>query len=188
MVFDVLRAAGQDFRGQPWEVRRQALEQIVASLTSEQRYDVRPSEVLGTPNRAVAEWLMAAGAEGVMLKHRQSVYESGKRSWRWLKVKRTATYDVVIVDMEAEPTSEERKRWGWKNLRYGLMIDGKLQVAGALGVTGAPEDLAPYVGMVAECKGYGQSGTTGAIRHVQFLKIRDDKLPEECILERKAAA
>lgn len=180
-VFDVLQAAGIDFRGQPWEVRRQALEQVVESLGSQY---VVPSQVLGTPNQAVAEWLMTAGAEGVMLKRRGSVYESGKRSWQWLKVKRTDTYDVVIVDMEAEPTSEERKRWGWKNLRYGLVIDGRLQVVGTLGVTGPPEELAPYVGKVVECKAYGQSQTTGALRHPQYLKIRADKLPEECTFEK----
>ena len=180
-VFDLLQVAGQDFRSQPWDVRRQVLEEIVASLTD---LHVRVSRLFGVPNQAAAEWLMEAGAEGVMLKRRASLYEAGKRSWQWLKVKHTDTYDVVIVDMEAKPTSAERRQWGWKNLRYGLIIDGKLEVIGTLGVTGPPEDLEPYLGMVAEIKAYGQSQVTGALRHPQFLTLRTDKQPEECILER----
>ena len=169
---------------EPLRVRREALEMLVEHL---QHPKVQLNRVLGVPDQEEAEALMEQGVEGVMLKRRDSLYEEGKRSWSWLKVKATDTYDVVIVDMEAEPTAEDRKAAGWKNLRYGLVMDGKLVVVGSLGVTGPPEELQTYIGHVAEIKGWGQSPSTGAIRHPGFIRLRDDKLPEECTFEREAA-
>ena len=184
VAFDVLRAGGMELIHEPWDVRRAALETIVEALDCPV---VETSKVLGVPNLAGAEWLMAAGAEGVMLKRRAAPYQPGKRSWDQLKAKWTDTYDVVVVDMEAEPTSTDRKAAGWKNLRYGMYIDGALQVVGTLGVTGPPQELAKYIGKVVEVKGYGQSESTGALRHPIFLKLRSDKLPQECTFERKVA-
>jgi bifunctional non-homologous end joining protein LigD len=179
VVFDVPQLGEHDLQRQPWEVRRQALEMLVSDVN--QPALVQASRVLGVPDREEAERLMAEGVEGVMLKRRASTYQAGKRSWDWLKVKWTSEWDVVVVDMDGEPTSQDRKALGWKNLRYGFYVGGKLTVVSSLGVTGPPEQLAPYVGKVAVVKGWGQSPTSGAIRHPQLVKLRDDKLPEECL-------
>jgi len=182
VAFDVLRAGGMELIHEPWDVRRAALETIVQALDCPQL--VETSRVLGVPNQAGAEWLMAAGAEGVMLKRRAAPYQPGKRSWDQLKVKWTDTYDVVVVDMEAEPTATDRKAAGWRNLRYGFArADGSIVVSGSLGVTGPPEQLAPMIGRVAVVKGYSRNAETGAIRHPVFLSMRDDKLPSECTID-----
>ena len=184
VLFDVLQVGDERLTSQPWVVRRQAVELLVEQIGLER---VIASRVLGgPPTLEKAEELIAEGAEGVMLKRRDSMYQEGVRSWDWLKHKMTHTVDVVIVDMGALPTAEDRIAAGWKGLRYGYWKDGELTVAGALGVTGPPEELAQHIGKVAEVKSYGL-GKTGAIRHPQLLRYRDDKSPEECTFDGEAA-
>jgi len=178
VVFDVPRLGGHDLQSQPLDTRRQVVEMIVGEAN--QPLLVQASRVLGVPDLDEAECLMNNGIEGVMLKRRASTYQAGKRSWDWLKVKRTQEFDVVIVDMEGLPTSEDRKKLGYRNLRYGFYVDGRLVVVSSLGITGPPEQLASYIGKVGVVKAYGQSPTSGALRHPQLLRLRDDKLPEEC--------
>ena len=179
VVFDALQIGQMDLRAQAWFIRRQAMAMALGSLDG---LNIEASKVFGTPDQERADTLIAEGAEGVMLKRRAAPYQEGKRSWDLLKYKMNTTYDLVIVDMDGVPTSEERKALGWKNLRYGLYFSGELKVIGSLGVTGPAEKLEPYIGKVVEVKGYGQSPTTGAIRHPVFIRVRDDKLPEECTI------
>jgi len=177
VLFDVLAVGETDLRHRPWSDRRKAVELVVGQLNHPR---IKATRLLGIPDQSAAEKLMEQGVEGVMLKLVTSQYESGKRSWSWLKYKMTHTYEVVILDMEGECTSDERKLLGWKGLRYGY-ADGRgdFLLAGSLGVTGPPEELAPMLGKVAEVKGYGR-GESGALRHPIFLRLRDDKRPEEC--------
>lgn len=178
VVFDVLAIGDQDLRAQPWTFRREALEMLVQQLDEPR---VQLSTVFGVPDEAKAQELIASGHEGVMLKKRSAPYE-GRRSWQMLKFKGTQTVEVVITDMDALPTAADRIAAGWKGLRYGWYVDGVLTVAGSLGMTGTPEELAPLIGRVAEVKAYA-IGKTGAIRHPVFLRWRFDKRPEDCKLE-----
>lgn len=52
---------------------------------------------------------LAAGHEGVMAKHPQSLYEAGSRGAGWLKIKPAHTLDLVII--AAEWGSGRRKGW-----------------------------------------------------------------------------
>lgn len=178
VVFDVLQAAGNDLTSMPWHVRRQAVETIVNSLKWPR---VRASTVLGNPAHELMEEVEKRGAEGIMLKRREGLYEIAKRSKGWLKSKVTFTVDVAAIDMAGKPTAKDRIDAGWKNIRYGFVIDGRLQVVGQLGVTGLPHELEQFVGKVAEVKVYGVS-PTGGLRHPVVMRWRDDKLPEECLL------
>lgn len=179
VLFDALQVGDRSLLDQPWTVRRMAVELIVAEMNEPR---LQATKVLGVPDQAVAQELIAAGHEGVMLKRRDSLYAPGTRSWNWLKFKGTQTYDVVIVDAEGECTSVERKAAGWVGLRYGYMVNGELVVAGSLGVTGPREEMIQHVGKVAEVKAYARS-KSGALRHPGWLKWRDDKRPEDCRLE-----
>ena len=72
-------------------------------------------------------------------------------------------------------------RWLSSPSRYSTWAtDGRMKRSKC--VTGPPEELAPMIGRVAEIKGYGRNDETGAIRHPVFLRLRDDKRPEECVL------
>ena len=177
-LFDVLELGGRSLIDAPWSTRRE----VVEMLADQYPGVIHASTVLGTPEEKVVEQLFAMGGEGLMLKKKDGRYTPGKRSWTWLKAKGTDTYDVVIVDAEGDCTSEDRKAAGWKNLRYGVYKDGQLTVISSIGVTGLPADLAPWIGKVVEVKGWGQNEETGAIRHPQVIKVRDDKRPEECTI------
>lgn len=178
VVFDVIAVGGVDMTGQPWTVRREAVELVCDGLHPR----VMASRVLGVPDMATTEALWADGVEGVMLKRRDATYASGKRSWDWLKAKFATTYDVIIVDAEGECTSTSRQAAGWKNLRYGVWKDGAVQLVGQLGVTGPAAEMAAHVGKVAEVKAYGQNPDTGALRHPIFKAFRTDKPIEECTI------
>ena len=47
-------------------------------------------------------------------------------------------------------------------------------------MTGPPENLESLVGKVLECKAWGQHCNSGALKHPQFIRVRDDKAPEDC--------
>lgn len=180
VLFDILAIGDMNLCNHSWIERRKLLEPIVMKLAHPR---IKTTRLLGTPNWALAKRLMDEGIEGVMLKRLASTYQPGKRSWDWLKHKRVITYDVVLIDMEGECTSEDHKTRGWKNIRYGYADrKGSFVVAGSLGVTGLPTDLSPMLGKVAEIKGYAR-GKNGAIRHPKYIKMREDKLPEECTLD-----
>lgn len=170
-VFDALRLGGQDLQCQPWSVRRKAVEMLVESVGHPK---LQTSTVVGVPYEEMLDEYVKKGAEGLMLKRRDSCYAPGKRSWDWLKAKGMTTFDVVIVDMEGKSVTP-----GWKGLRYGVWDGSKVKLVGSVGHTGSPADLEPYIGKVVEVKGYAQS-KSGAIRHPHLLRIREDKSPEEC--------
>lgn len=91
-VFDLLYLDGIDLSGVTLERRRALLARQL--LPSERVRLVDPFEVDGKTAFDVA---MEHGLEGVMAKKRDSVYEAGRRSRNWLKVKGVSTEDFVIA-------------------------------------------------------------------------------------------
>jgi len=89
-AFDLLYFAGIDLRARPYEQRRRYLAQC---LLPSPLVQLVYSEQDGTALHAAA---LASGFEGVIGKRRTSVYEAGKRSSAWLKVKPTQSADFVI--------------------------------------------------------------------------------------------
>jgi len=91
MVFDVLRLAGRDLTGEPWNVRRELLEQL-----AETEHVVIPPAYTGSFDTA---WRAAEelGLEGVVAKRTDAAYAPGERSRAWLKVKRALHQEVVVV-------------------------------------------------------------------------------------------
>ncbi|HEX6973346.1 MAG TPA: RNA ligase family protein, partial [Vicinamibacterales bacterium] len=79
VVFDLIRLGGIDARSLPWDSRRELLEKIgFAGAVVLNPY--------GEPDQAVADAMIDAGAEGVVLKRRDSRYSNG-RSQSWQKYK-----------------------------------------------------------------------------------------------------
>jgi bifunctional non-homologous end joining protein LigD len=89
-VFDLLYADGYDLRRVALEDRKQALVQVVA--TNEV---VRHSEHFPERGVTLFEAAKQQGLEGILAKHRGSLYEE-RRSREWLKIKITQTIDCVI--------------------------------------------------------------------------------------------
>jgi bifunctional non-homologous end joining protein LigD len=88
--FDLLHFAGLSLRAAPYSDRRRWLEQCL--LPSPLVQLVHVSDI-GTD---LLDASLASGFEGVIGKRRNSVYESGRRSGAWLKVKSTKSGDFLV--------------------------------------------------------------------------------------------
>jgi DNA ligase 1 len=98
-VYDILDLGGTDLRALPWHERRTLLEDLMPSLPDKQ-FDLSPlveasdfDELLSLRDHAPD-----ATIEGLMLKRRDSFYESGRKAGLWYKWKRNPlTADCVLM-------------------------------------------------------------------------------------------
>jgi DNA ligase D-like protein (predicted ligase) len=92
-AFDLLFIAGRDIEKRPLEERRQLLRQqvmprMVAIISYSETLEASASDVIA----AVKE----QGLEGVIAKRRDSVYEAGRRSGAWVKMRVNKGQEFVI--------------------------------------------------------------------------------------------
>ena len=92
-VFDVLMLRGKDITAEPLSRRREVLADNVISDLSE---PIRISPQLEASLPDLIRSVKAQGLEGLIAKRRDSVYESGKRSGRWQKMRINQGQDLVI--------------------------------------------------------------------------------------------
>ena len=90
-AFDVLALDGYDLRRVALEHRAEVLARALLAGPLVQRV-----ETFAANGIAAFEAAKALGLEGVVAKRRDSVYEGGRRSRRWLKVKARITDEFVI--------------------------------------------------------------------------------------------
>lgn len=91
-IFDLLYNDGRNLMGEKYDARR---EQLEALNLSGEHWQV-PSNFLGRG----AQFLQASRArnlEGIVAKRRDSVYEAGRRSGAWLKIKSQLRQELVIA-------------------------------------------------------------------------------------------
>jgi DNA ligase-1 len=101
LAYDILFRDGQFLVDRPIEHRRQALEETVAGQSFPLMISTQHEAATSADLEHLFEDARLRGNEGLVLKQRGSVYESGKRSGLWCKVKRPyATLDVVITAAE----------------------------------------------------------------------------------------
>jgi bifunctional non-homologous end joining protein LigD len=89
-AFDVLHLNGEDLTSRPLDERRAALASLVAGTQL-----LRSEPLPGTPSQIEAA-VRGLNLEGVIAKRRDSLYEPGKRSNRWLKVKFNKRQEFVV--------------------------------------------------------------------------------------------
>jgi bifunctional non-homologous end joining protein LigD len=102
IVFDVLSLDGRDLTGEPWEVRRAALESLGIGSA---HWQVPPVYEDGQMLRAATE---QQGLEGVVSKKRSSCYVPGRRTRDWLKFPNRATDSYVVGGWRHETGSSSR--------------------------------------------------------------------------------
>lgn len=210
-VYDMLRDIdGTWMVNWPFEKRRARLEELFATVPGVgQNPDIvlnkiyKCSEVDPGPE---LERILAAGLEGIVLKHKDGKYEPGKRPmWNQIKVKANMEDDVVIMGFlpaTRKYTGKNLEGWPhWENgepvtsnyakgligsIRIGKYDDqGELVCVGSVtGITQAlREDMTSnpenYIGRVIKIKGMEKT-EDGAYRHANFLEFHPDKRAEEC--------
>jgi bifunctional non-homologous end joining protein LigD len=209
VAFDLLWLDGHDLTSLKLEERRELLETIVEQ--DERLQVVTHVEGTGKDFTAIAKQL---DLEGVVAKKIGSRYQAGRRSPDWRKIKLTNTQDCVILGW----TRGEGGRSGtFGALLVGAYLDGTLLWIGQVGtgftdamlqrVMGQLEPLVrstpagddPELGqvkgatfveprVVCEVEYLEITRSTKKMRAPSFKGIRDDKAPEDCVLELPASS
>jgi DNA ligase D-like protein (predicted ligase)/DNA ligase D-like protein (predicted polymerase)/DNA ligase D-like protein (predicted 3'-phosphoesterase) len=205
VAFDLLWLDGRDVTGLRLEERRELLEAIVET---DHRLQVIAHEQ-GEGKRFV-EAARGLGLEGVVAKKVGSRYHPGRRSPDWRKIKLTNTQDCVILGW----TPGQGGRAGmFGALLVGAYDDGRLLWVGQVGTgftqemleillerltrivrpepVGDDPDLAAVKGatfvdpvLVCEVEYLEITKSTKKMRAPSFKGLREDKAPEDCVLER----
>jgi len=190
-VFDILYDKGKDIRSLPYESRRAILLDYLSPLADPTKHlNIIPVE--HQDKEQFYQDIIAQGGEGVILKDVKAPYAKN-----WAKVKRVATWDVIITGFE-EPTKitkkvsgeESTSRFydnGWIGaIVCGQWFGGKLINFGSCsGMEDAlREEISrnreAYLGRVIEIEAQ-ERFKTGRFRHPRFLRFRPDKNAEDCV-------
>jgi bifunctional non-homologous end joining protein LigD len=91
-VFDLLYFRGHDLTGLPLLRRKELLKKILPSTPQ-----IRFSGHVSQEGVLFYKTAKEKGLEGIIAKNSQSVYEAGRRSRQWLKVKTRLTQEAVIA-------------------------------------------------------------------------------------------
>jgi len=124
-IFDLLQLNGKSLLGLPLEQRKQVLVKICEDLGDPIRYS---GEISGDVKSLLAE-VKRRGLEGLIGKQRNSVYEPGRRSGSWIKLKTVHQQEFVIGGYT--PPAGSRKYFG--AVLVGYYEGGKLKFAGKVG-------------------------------------------------------
>jgi bifunctional non-homologous end joining protein LigD len=201
-LFDLMALDGEDLRQLPLIERKARLRPIVPrdrllSFSGHRRTH-------GTRYFKEAE---SEGLEGIMAKRAQSVYLSGARTTDWLKIKTVKGQEVVIVGF----TAPRRSRPHFGSLVMAVRDGATWRYVGHVGtgfshsalaeihakLSPLRTDSSPFTKpvkdqasttwvrprLVAEVK-FTEWTDAGEMRHPAFVGLRDDKTPEEVVLER----
>jgi DNA ligase D-like protein (predicted ligase) len=140
-AFDILELDGKDLTRVPYRKRRQILEHV-GELS--EGFTVPPLLRCRTGKDAQAlsqRW----GIEGVVAKHRDSLYEHGKRSRNWLKSKNWLEDDVVIGGWK--PGSGSRENTIGSILMGTPDRKGNLKFCGRVGTGFSDAELADLLAL-----------------------------------------
>jgi len=199
VVFDVLYLGGRSVMEEPLWRRKNLLHDLL-----------RPSEVAQAcdfvegQGRAFFQATCDHGLEGVMAKERNSAYQPGSRSPRWLKVKRVRESDFVIGGY-----TFGGRREPFSSLLLGLYQGRDLLYVGLVGTGFTEAQQRHLLSLLQElhtphcpfreppvvpkfihwclprlvCQvRYGEFTLDGKLRYPVFLALREDKAPEECVV------
>ncbi|HRE81836.1 MAG TPA: non-homologous end-joining DNA ligase [Opitutaceae bacterium] len=176
-AFDLLHLNGTSLVNEPLPFRRKALEALIKkpsrTLQLSPIFDVSPADLLAAAKQQ--------GLEGIILKHRESLYEVGRRSGSWLKIKNLNEQEFVIGGFT--PPQNSRQHFG--ALLVGYYQSGKLLYAGKVGTgfTGTmlrnlherfqplTTETCPFANLPLDHRSrFGQGMTRSVMRTVTWLK------------------
>ncbi len=124
-VFDLLQLEGKNLTGLPLTIRKETLRQLCAAAPDPIRY----SGELGADAAVLLREVKRRGLEGIIGKQAQSLYEAGRRSGAWIKVKCLHEQEFVIGGY----TPPEGARQYFGALLVGYYEKKRLLFAGKVG-------------------------------------------------------
>jgi bifunctional non-homologous end joining protein LigD len=124
-AFDLPQLEGKNLMSLPLEARKNALEQLCDGVSELIRF----SGAIGGDAIALLKEVKKRGLEGLIGKLRDSVYEPGRRSGAWIKLKCVSEQEFVIGGYT--PPQGARKHFG--AILVGYYEDKKLNFAGKVG-------------------------------------------------------
>jgi DNA ligase D-like protein (predicted ligase)/DNA ligase D-like protein (predicted 3'-phosphoesterase) len=201
VVFDILEKDGESLIKKPLQDRKRMLEENVKAGKN-----VVFSVFVEEDGEVFYKATLEKGLEGVIAKKKMSIYEPGRRSGSWLKIKKTKDCDCVIFGYT--------KGKGIRKATFGALILGlyndetpvfvgkvgtgfnqkdleklsqafKESIADEKTLEGvdAPEEVT-WLQPALVCKvGYQVVTENSKLRMPRFLGMRSDKKPGECTLE-----
>ena len=199
--FDLLWDNGRDVTGKSFVQRRERLQEIITPVDG-----IQVGSYL--ENRGIDLFRLAKekGLEGIIAKRKESTYQPGRRSGDWLKIKARPQQEFVVGGFTAGKGS--RKHFG--ALLLGAYRNGKLRYFGhsgsgftEKGLKEAVDRLKPFftdkspfenppkipekmqwVKPAFVCEvAFAESTEDEQLRQTTFLGWRDDKSPEEVVIE-----
>src|SRR5262245_20905144 len=205
IAFDLLRDGAVDYRGKPLHERRKALERLLSKGST--RPLVRLSDQVRGDARALFKEAHARGWEGLIAKHADSLYKSGKRTPDWRKLKIVHEQEFVVGGW----TEPRQTRSYFGALLLGVYDGGDLIYAGHSGTGFNEKELARVMTLlrpleIKECpfRNYPKTNerphwvkpelvaqvrftewtADKKLRHPVYLGLRDDKKAREVRRER----
>jgi len=204
-LFDILYLDGTNVQNLSFLERRKILSQIVNENTR-----IKISDFIEEIGEEVYETTKSMGLEGLVAKNKSSKYVQGKRSSDWLKIKHIRTQDCVIIGYnKGEGT---REKYFGSLLLAVRDIEGQFQFVGHTGsgfdsislaqiyekvqnlrTEKCVIDYVPYTNrepiwvkpeIVAEIK-FSDWTRDNIMKSPIFLRLREDKKPEECFIEKE---
>ena len=124
-AFDLLELDGKSLLSLPLEARKEILEKVCADIGDPVRY----SGAIGGDAERLLKEVERRGLEGIIGKQRNSVYEPGRRSGAWIKLKCVREQEFVIGGYT--PPQGARKHFG--ALLVGYYEKKRLVFAGKVG-------------------------------------------------------
>jgi bifunctional non-homologous end joining protein LigD len=203
-AFDVLYQENKSLKKLSYQERRGILSQI---LRTNDR--IKISDYIEEKGIDILKRSKELELEGIIAKHKSSIYREGLRSRDWLKIKNTKTQDCVIIGytkgvgnrinlfgsllLAVYCTEEAKFRFvghTGSGFDYELLdtVYSKLQ---EIKINSMPIDHLPYMNrettwvkpvLVVEVK-FNEWTKDGIMRTPIFLRFREDKKPTECTIE-----
>ena len=202
MIFDLLWFDGRQITDLPYTERRRVLEVLGPSGA---RWQTPPAST--EDGEAALATSLELGLEGIVAKRLDSVYEPGRRSSAWRKVKHDLRQAFVVAGWTP---GKGRREGGVGALLLGYHdLDGALQYAGKVGTGFTEAELdrldallgpiaqaaTPFSGggvprdahfvvprYVAEVR-FAEWTEAGRIRQPAYLGLRDDKRAKDVVRE-----
>ncbi|HDH91369.1 MAG TPA: DNA ligase [Candidatus Aenigmarchaeota archaeon] len=204
-IFDILYLNGKDLTSLPLIERKKFLKEVV-----EETERIKIVKYVIGEGKKLFEEVKKKGFEGIVAKKIDSVYEIGKRSKNWLKIKFLKTLDAIICGYT--------KGEGWREKYFGALLlgiwdKGKLRYIGRVGTGWSEDDLKEITEklkkleidenpfdifeeeklilekvrfvkpkLVCEVK-FMELTKDKKLRAPSFVRLREDKLSKDCILE-----